>query len=57
MRPQITTEEIELLREDLKMLADQPLAGVNVYEALRLLEMRRQTAKLEFIKQALTRMK
>jgi len=53
MRPLITHDEIELLKRDLDTLGEQNLVGIEAYEALHLLEMRRQTAKLEFIKRAL----
>lgn len=53
MRPKITLEEIALLVEDLDMLGEQNLVGIEAYEALYLLEMRRQTAKLNDIKRAL----
>jgi hypothetical protein len=53
MRPKITPEEIALLVEDLDMLGEQNLVGIEAYEALYLLEMRRQTAKLNDIKRAL----
>ena len=53
MRPLITQDEIDMLRRDLDMLGEQNLVGVELYEALHLLEMRRQTAKLELIKRAL----
>ncbi|WP_165461018.1 hypothetical protein [Atlantibacter sp.] len=53
MRPLITHQEIEMLKRDLDTLGEQNLVGIEAYEALHLLEMRRQTAKLEFIKRAL----
>ena len=53
MRPLITQEEIELLRQDLDKIGEQNLVGIEVYEALKLIEMRRQTAKLESIKRIL----
>ncbi len=53
MRPKITPEEIALLVEDLDILGEQNLVGIEAYEALHLLEMRRQTAKLNDIKRAL----
>ena len=53
MRPLITHDEIELLKRDLDTLGEQNLVGIEAYEALHLLEMGRQTAKLEFIKRAL----
>ena len=53
MRPLITHDEIELLKRDLDTLGEQNLVGIEAYEALHLLEMRHQTAKLEFIKRAL----
>ncbi|MDV2863393.1 hypothetical protein [Phytobacter ursingii] len=49
MRPKITPEEVALLVEDLDMLGEQNLVGIEAYEALYLLEMRRQTAKLNDI--------
>lgn len=53
MRPLITQEEIVMLKRDLDMLGEQNLVGIEAYEALYLLEMRRQTAKLELIKRVL----
>lgn len=53
MRPLITQDEIEMLKRDLDILGEQNLVGIEVYEALHLLEMRRQTAKLELMKRAL----
>lgn len=53
MRPAITQDEIELLKVDLDKLGEQRLVGIEAFEALQLLEMRRQTAKLEWIKRAL----
>ncbi|MBA7934469.1 hypothetical protein HV127_24965 [Klebsiella sp. RHBSTW-00215] len=53
MRPPIVQEEVELLVRDLEMLSEQKLSGIEPFNALRLLEMRRQTAKLEFIKRTL----
>ncbi|HCD1698439.1 TPA: hypothetical protein NBI10_000482, partial [Klebsiella pneumoniae] len=50
MRPPITKEEVELLMQDMEMLAEQQLVGLEALEALRLLEMRRQTGKMEAIK-------
>lgn len=54
MRPPITKEEVELLRQDMEMLAEQQLVGLEALEALRLLEMRRQTGKLEAIKRLIS---
>lgn len=53
MRPPITDDEIALLMQDLEKLRESFLSGDEAYHALRILEMRRQTAKLEFIKKAL----
>lgn len=53
MRPPITEEEMSLLRIDLEKLAAHTLTGDEAYEVLRILEMRRQTAKLEAIKRLL----
>ena len=39
MRPKITPEEVALLVEDLDMLGEQNLVGIEAYEALYLLEM------------------
>jgi len=55
MRPLITDDEIELLKADLDKLGQSQLVGIEAYEALQLLEMRRQTAKLEFIKRLLAK--
>ncbi|ENF1847379.1 hypothetical protein ACT5JT_005439 [Klebsiella pneumoniae] len=54
MRPPITKEEVELLMQDMEMLAEQQLVGLEALEALRLLEMRRQTGKLEAIKRLIS---
>jgi len=54
MRPLITQEEIDMLKQDIDMLAEQNLVGIEISEALTLLEMRRQTSKLELIKRALS---
>lgn len=55
MRTPITKEEVDMLINDLDMLGDQQLVGIEAYEAMRLLEMRRQTSQLEAIKQLLQR--
>lgn len=55
MRPPITDDEIELLKADLDKLGQSQLVGIEAYEALQLLEMRRQTAKMEFIKRLLAK--
>lgn len=54
MRPPITKEEIELLMQDMELLAEQQLVGLEAFEVLRLLEMRRQTGKLEAIKRLIS---
>ena len=54
MRPPITKEEVDLLMQDMDMLAEQHLLGLEALEALRLLEMRRQTGKLEAIKRLIS---
>ncbi|HEB4875695.1 TPA: hypothetical protein R0C45_003894 [Kluyvera ascorbata F0526] len=54
MRPSITKEEVELLMQDMEMLAEQQIVGLEAFEALRLLEMRRQTGKLEAIKRLIS---
>ena len=54
MRPPITKEEVELLMQDMEMLAEQQIVGLEVFETLRLLEMRRQTGKLEAIKRLIS---
>ncbi|EPX9548739.1 hypothetical protein V2161_19855 [Klebsiella pneumoniae] len=54
MRPPITKEEVELLMQDMEMLAEHKLVGMEAFEALRLLEMRRQTGKLEAIKRLIS---
>lgn len=53
MRPAITQDEIDLFKQDLDNLGEQRLVGIEAFEALQLLEMRRQTAKLESIKRLL----
>lgn len=57
MRPPITDDELELLNHDLDRLSREQFTGSDVFDALRLLEMRRQTAKLEAIKRLLEKMK
>lgn len=54
MRPPITNEEVELLMQDMEMLAEQRLVGLEALEALRLLEVRRQTGKMEAIKRLMS---
>ncbi|HGH3373840.1 TPA: hypothetical protein ACJIK4_003362 [Kluyvera cryocrescens] len=54
MRPPIIKEEVELLIQDMEMLAEQQIVGLEVFETLRLLEMRRQTGKLEAIKRLIS---
>ncbi|WP_220676413.1 hypothetical protein [Klebsiella pasteurii] len=54
MRPPITKEEVELLMQDMEMLAEHKLVGMEAFEAPRLLEMRRQTGKLEAIKRLIS---
>ena len=53
MRPPITKEEVELLIQDMEMLAEQ-IVGLEAFEALRLMEMRRQAGKLEAIKRLIS---
>lgn len=53
MRPLITQEEVDMLKQDMDMLAEQGLVGIEISEALNLLEMRRQTAKPELIKRTI----
>ncbi|EMF8770361.1 hypothetical protein V4T53_003885 [Klebsiella pneumoniae] len=54
MRAPITKEEVELLMQDMEMLAEQQLVGLEAFEALKLLEMRRQTGKMEAIKRLIS---
>lgn len=53
MRPPMTDDEITLLKADLDKLGESQLVGIEAYEALHLLEIRRMTAKLEHIKRLL----
>ena len=53
MRPPITDDEVSMLKADLEKLSEHTLTGNEAYEVLRILEMRRQTAKLEAIKRLL----
>lgn len=53
MRPPITDDELDLLNQDMDKLSHAQFTGSNVFDVLRLLEMRRQTAKLEAIKRLL----
>ncbi|VXD06445.1 conserved hypothetical protein [Enterobacterales bacterium 8AC] len=54
MRPGISKEEVTLFLDDLTMLLEEGIDKAEVYNVLRILELRRQTAKLEFIKRSLT---
>ncbi|HHR0965404.1 hypothetical protein I4540_18535 [Klebsiella michiganensis] len=54
MRPPITNEEVDLLMQDLEILAELKLVGLEALETLRLLEMRRQTGKMEAIKRLMS---
>ncbi|WP_313624925.1 hypothetical protein [Kosakonia sp.] len=56
MRPPITDDELELLNQDMGKLSRVQFNEGDVFNALRLLEMRRQTAKLEAIKRLLESM-
>ncbi|XDK47500.1 hypothetical protein ABZS17D1_00974 [Kosakonia cowanii] len=49
----MTDDEITLLKADLDKLGESQLVGIEAYEALHLLEIRRMTAKLEHIKRLL----
>lgn len=42
MRPPITKEEVELLMQDMEMLAEQQLVGLEALEALRLVSVQRE---------------
>ncbi|MEH4625660.1 hypothetical protein PO369_18955 [Phytobacter diazotrophicus] len=53
MRPPITADELDLLNQDMDTLSHAQFTGSQVIDVLRLLEMRRQTAKLEAIKRLL----
>lgn len=53
MRPPITDDELDLLNHDMAKLSHAQFTESNVFDVLRLLEMRRQTAKLEAIKRLL----
>lgn len=53
MRPPITADELNLLNQDMDTLSHAQFTGSQVIDVLRLLEMRRQTAKLEAIKRLL----
>lgn len=53
MRPPITDDELDLLNQDMDRLGHAHFTGSDVFHVLRLLEMRRQTAKLEAIKRLL----
>ncbi|WP_242389925.1 hypothetical protein [Kosakonia cowanii] len=53
MRPPMTDDEVTLLKADLDKLGESQLVGIEAYEALHLLEIRRMTAKLEHIKRLL----
>ncbi|WBU47568.1 hypothetical protein PF050_13780 [Kosakonia pseudosacchari] len=56
MRPPITDDELELLNQDMGKLSRAQFNEGDIFNALRLLEMRRQTAKLEAIKRLLESM-
>ncbi|WP_197058855.1 hypothetical protein [Enterobacter sp. Bisph1] len=53
MRPPITNDELDLLNQDMDTLSHAQFTESNIFDVLRLLEMRRQTAKLEAIKRLL----
>lgn len=53
MRPDISREEIVQLGDDIELLKQSGFCGDEVYDVLRILELRRQTAKMEFIKRTL----
>lgn len=53
MRPPITADELNLLNQDMDTLSHAQFTGSQIIDVLRLLEMRRQTAKLEAIKRLL----
>ncbi|MEC5345158.1 hypothetical protein ABRZ24_21440 [Brenneria populi] len=53
MRPDISREEIAQLAEDINLLKQSGFGADEIYDVLRILELRRQTAKMEFIKRAL----
>jgi hypothetical protein len=55
MRPPITDDELELMNKDMNNLSQIQFAGIDAFEVIRLLEMRRQTAKLEAIKRSLVK--
>lgn len=50
MRSPITDDELELLNQDMGRMSRAQFNEGDVFDALRLLEMRRQTAKLDAIK-------
>lgn len=53
MRPAIDDSEIKLLKQDLDRIDSSGLVGIEAYEALQLLKMRRQTEKQEALKRML----
>ncbi|MEC5321008.1 hypothetical protein VSX61_19060 [Brenneria populi subsp. brevivirga] len=57
MRPDIGREELAQLAEDINLLKQSGFGAGEIYDVLRILELRRQTAKMEFIKRALGKKK
>ncbi|HHQ6536037.1 TPA: hypothetical protein ACSTJY_001378 [Serratia fonticola] len=53
MRPEISKEEVTLFLYDFNMLLEEGIDKADVFNVLRILELRRQTAKIEFIKRLL----
>ncbi|MEB7885668.1 hypothetical protein [Serratia fonticola] len=53
MRPEISKEEVTLFLYDFNMLLEEGIDKADVFNVLHILELRRQTAKIEFIKRAL----
>ncbi|MBL5864132.1 hypothetical protein JBO49_26355 [Serratia fonticola] len=53
MRPEISKEEVTLFLYDFNMLLEEGIDKADVFNVLRILELRRQTVKIEFIKRSL----
>lgn len=53
MRPEISKEEVTLFLYDFNMLLEEGIDKADVFNVLRILALRRQTAKIEFIKRSL----
>ncbi|WP_189389309.1 hypothetical protein [Buttiauxella sp. B2] len=53
MRSLVLKDEIEMLLQDVRLMKSFELRDDEVYHALQVLELRRQTEKIEFLKKNL----